>query len=76
MRGARIGPVYQTLPDGFLLPNIRSQGRSLGIQKLRADSPWMTTEDCAIFLQGWDTAEEWRASNRCDTKDSTLDVQS
>ncbi len=76
MRGAQIGPVYQTLADGFLVPNIRSQGRSLGIQKLRADSPWMTTEDCVIFLLGWDKAEEWRASDRCDTKDSTLDGQS
>ena len=73
IRPAEIGPVYQQSPvPGFLVRNTRSQGRSLGIQKLLSDSPWMTTEDCAIFLLGWDRAEEWRARDHCDTQDSTL----
>lgn len=61
IRPAQIGPVYQQsqLP-GYLVRNKRSQGRSLGIQKLLSDSPWLTTEDCRLFLAGWDTAEEWR----------------
>lgn len=45
---------------------------SLGVQKLRADSPWMTTEDPRIFLSGWDKVEEWRASNHDDTAGPVL----
>ena len=75
IRPAEIGPVYQqSLVPEYLVRNTRSQGRSLGIQKLLSDSPWMTTEDCRIFLSGWDTAEEWR--ERLDTKDNTLCKQS
>jgi hypothetical protein len=77
IRPAEIGPVYQQSPvPGLLVRNTQSQGRSLGIQKLLSDSPWMTAEDCAIFLLGWDKAEEWRARDPCDMEHSTLCSQS
>jgi hypothetical protein len=67
---AEIGLVYQrSQAPAYLVRNRRSQGRSLGIRKLLSDSPWMTTEDCRLFLAGWDTAEEWR--ERSDTEDSS-----
>jgi hypothetical protein len=70
IRPFEIGPVYHKGPvPAHLVRNVRSPGRSLGIQKLLAEFPWMTTEDCRIFLSGWDTAEEWR--ERLDTVDST-----
>jgi len=69
IRYARIGPVYQPSEvAGHLLLNKRTQGRSLGIQKLLSDSPWLTSDDSCLFLAGWDAAEEWR--ERLDTQDS------
>ena len=70
IRPAEIGLVYQQSPlPGYLVRNTRSQGRSRGIQKLLSHSPWLTTEDCRLFLAGWDMAEEWR--ERLDTEDSS-----
>jgi hypothetical protein len=69
IRPAEIGPVYQQSPvPGYLVRNTRSQARIQGIQKLLSDSPWLTTDDCHLFLAGWDSAEEWRASS--DTAES------
>jgi hypothetical protein len=71
IRPAEIGSVYQQSPvPGYLERNKRSQGRSLGIQKLLSDSPWLTTEDFRLFLAGWDMAQEW--DDRLGTQDSNV----
>jgi hypothetical protein len=68
---AETGPVYQesSLP-GHLVRNERTQARSHGIQKLLGEFPWLTTEDCRIYLAGWNTAEEWR--DGLGTEDSSV----
>jgi hypothetical protein len=72
IRYVDIGPVYQPSGvPGFLLKNIRTQSRSEGIRKLHDEFPWLTTDDFAVFLLGWDAAEEWCGRPRdCDTVDS------
>ena len=54
-----IGLAYQQSSDPkYLVRNRRTQARSQGIQKLLSGSPWLSTEDCRLFLKGWDSAEE------------------
>jgi hypothetical protein len=59
-RQLETGYIYQPsqIPE-YLELNKRTQARTLGIQKLLSDFPWMSAEDCYPFLLGWDAGEEW-----------------
>jgi hypothetical protein len=45
----------------------------MGIQKLLAAFPWLTTEDCRLYLTGWEAAQEWRKNS--DNEESSEDGQ-
>ena len=61
-RPIQIGLAFQLDAQQFLVRNKRTQARSTDIRKLHADSPWLSLEDCHLFLRGWDAGEEWRRS--------------
>lgn len=61
-RPIQIGLAFQLDAQQFLVRNKRTQARSTDIQKLHADSPWLSLEDCHLFLRGWDAGEEWHRS--------------
>jgi hypothetical protein len=59
-RPLEIGSVYQRLNAGpFPVLNKRTQARSRDIQKLLSDFPWLSSEDCHLFLTGWDSGREY-----------------
>jgi hypothetical protein len=60
IRALEIGLVYQrSFPETNLVLNRRTQARTQDIRKLLSDSPWLTTEDCRLFLTGWDRGQEY-----------------
>ncbi len=63
IRPVEIGLAFQLDAQQFLVRNKRTQARRTGIQKLHADSPWLSFEDCHLFLTGWDAGEEWHRSS-------------
>ena len=63
IRPLQISSVYQQSSESqHLRLNTETQARSEGKQKLLADSRWATTEDCRLFLAGWEAAGEWYRS--------------
>lgn len=62
-RSLEIGLTYQQQDaQSGLVPNSQTQARTLGIQKLLSAYPWVSGEDCHLFLIGWNAAQEWRES--------------
>ena len=74
-RPLEIGPVFEEASPGCLVHNKRTQARSRDIQKLLADSPYLSFEDCHLFLLGWDAGEEWRTTSAPCTEESSFDKQ-
>jgi hypothetical protein len=75
-RSLRIGWVYQQrgAQQGLAL-NRETQARSMGMQQLLFDCPWLSSEDCHLWLIGWNAGREWReslgtAENNDDRRDS------
>lgn len=68
-RALQIGSVFQSL-DGepYLALNRRTQARSQDIQQLLSDFPWVSSEDCHLFLAGWEAGQEYSESS--DTAES------
>jgi hypothetical protein len=70
------GLVYQqTLPQSYPVLNKQTQLRTQGIKRLLAEFPWLTGEDCHLFLLGWNAGLESgvcldTAQNSADIKDS------
>jgi len=63
IRPLEIGFVYQPLDaHGCLVRNKLTQARSTGIQQLLAEYPWLSAEDCYLFLVGWNAGREWHES--------------
>jgi hypothetical protein len=63
IRPVEIGFVFQQSPfQQHLVRNRRTQARTTDIQKLLSDCPWLSGEDCYLFLQGWIAGEEWHRS--------------
>ena len=74
IRPLEIGSLYQQSSETQRLQlNTGTQARSKGIRKLLSVFPYLTTEDCRLYLAGWDAAEEWRAG--LDNEESSEDGQ-
>ena len=58
------GPALQRLPDGSFVPSARTDGRSLGIDRLLARYPWADKLDAQIYLEGFDEGERWLRDTR------------
>lgn len=67
------GPVYQQtfLPSPLAL-NRQTQLRTHGIQRLLSDCPWLSGEDCYLFLMGWNVG--WESCDGLDTAKSSADT--
>ena len=57
-RGADLGPAFERLPNGSLVPCRETQSRISSTKMLDARFPWSSAVDLQIFLLGWDTASE------------------
>jgi len=55
------GPALLLL-DGHLVPNKRTNTRSLGARTMRESHPWANTTDLLIYLEGFDAGELYAAS--------------
>jgi hypothetical protein len=53
------GSLGARLPDGRLIPNARTEARSLGTQELLSRYPWASNTDMAIFLEGFRAGEQF-----------------
>lgn len=70
-RSIEIGSVYQQQgAQQHLVRNKRTQARSRDIQKLLSDFPWLSGEDCHLFLMGWSAGSEWRSDSDSCTAES------
>lgn len=69
--GLETGPVWEEASPGCLVRNKRTQARSTDTQKLLADCPYLSLEDCRLFLLGWDAGEGWRRN--LDSAESSCD---
>lgn len=54
-----LGLVFESLPNGSLVENSRTNARSRGTQKLKSDYPWANTIDLEIFLRGFHEGEQY-----------------
>jgi hypothetical protein len=74
-RSLEIGPVYQqTNSQSYPVLNKQTHLRIQGIQRLLAECPWLSGEDCRLFLLGWNRALESGAILD-DTAQSNVDMQ-
>ncbi len=72
VRSLRMGPAFEPERLGvpqYLVRNRRTQARRQDIQKLLFGSPFLSPEDCHLYLLGWDAGSEFRA--HADTKDNS-----
>jgi len=74
-RQLEMGSVFVEASPGFLSRNKRTQARSKDIQKLLADCPYLSFEDCHLFLLGWDAGEGWHMTSAPCTEESSSDKQ-
>jgi hypothetical protein len=58
-RGVLLGPWYETLPNGCLVRNRRTDARSVGIQELTSRYPEANTIELEMFLEGFDKGERF-----------------
>lgn len=58
-RWTDLGPWYDVLPCGCLVPNERTIARSLGMKELKSRYPWASTVECSMFLEGFDKGEQF-----------------
>lgn len=72
IRYLQMGPLYEQVSLGHLVQNIRTQSRTQDMQTLHDDLPWLSPEDCHLFLLGWDAGERYRGS--ADTAKSRSDT--
>ena len=54
-----LGPHWERLPAGDLIPNRRTGARTLGIDNLVCRYPWASTIDREIYLEGFDAGEQF-----------------
>jgi len=57
--GVDLGPLWETLPDGRLIRNERTDSRSRGTQDLVSVYPWASSIDLQFFLEGFDVGEQF-----------------
>jgi hypothetical protein len=57
--GVDFGSLGARLPDGRLIPNARTEARSLGTQELSLRYPWASTIDTEIYLEGFRAGEQF-----------------
>jgi hypothetical protein len=68
------GSVYQqTGPPSCLVLNRQTQLRTQGIQRLLSECPWLSGEDCYLFLMGWNRG--WESCEGLDTAKSSGDMR-
>ncbi len=68
------GSVYQqTSHPLYLVLNRQTRLRTLGIQHLLAEQPWVSGEDCRLFLMGWNKG--WESSEASDMANSSEDMR-
>ncbi len=58
-RWSDLGPWYEVLPCGCLVPNERTVARSSGMKELKSRYPWASTVECSMFLEGFDKGEQF-----------------
>jgi hypothetical protein len=65
--GVDLGRAFGTESDadGFLLPCIETERRSLGIEMLQSKYPWVSSMDMQLFLLGFEVAESMTFHNSC-----------
>lgn len=67
-RGVDLGPAWERLPGGRLIPDARTNARSYGIQVLALSRPWASSIDREMFLAGFDVGEQY-ALNTLDRRE-------
>ena len=77
-RRLEMGLVFEPASHGYLVRSRRTHARNRDTQKLLSDYPWLSLEDCHLFLLGWDAGEEWRerADNTASNDDTVLQAHS
>lgn len=63
-----LGPWYEVLPCGCLVPNERTNARSAGTIELKSRYPWANTVECLMFLEGFDKGEQFALGNLSKSK--------
>lgn len=67
------GPVYQqTSLQSHPVLNRQTQLRTQGIQRLLSEYPWLSGEDCNLFLMGWNKG--WKSCETLGTANSSGDM--
>jgi hypothetical protein len=65
--GVDLGRVVETEPDanGYLLPCIETERRSLSIEMLQSKCPWVSAMDMQFFLFGFEAAGSTPSDSSC-----------
>ena len=53
------GPLFERLPCGCLVPDERTDARSIGIQEIESRYPWASIVELQVFLEGFDAGERY-----------------
>ncbi len=71
-REIQMGPTWQRLLSGHLIPNKQTQGRIEDMRRWLSSREWSSPEEWDVFLKGWDAG--WVFRDRLDTEASSEDA--
>jgi len=74
--GVDLGRAFGTESDadGFLLPCIESERRSLSIEMLQSKYPWVSSTDMQLFLLGFEAAKSMPSHNSCNKSEFRISI--
>jgi hypothetical protein len=74
--GVDLGRAFGTESDadGFLLPCIETERRTLGIEMLQSKYPWVSSMDMQLFLLGFEAAESMPCHNSCNKSEFRISI--